>query len=184
MANNRPADSSNATLIALRNLEVDGPVAEVEPCYADDEIGPGKTVTLHFALTLENGEPVDSNFDKVPVCFNVGDGNLLPGFEQALMGLKAGDEDKVLLAPGSAFGAINEDNIQRFPRYQFPPDLALAAGLVINFADAAGNNQAGVVRQFDSAWVEVDFNHPLAGRSILFKFHIYDVQPLQMSDVQ
>jgi FKBP-type peptidyl-prolyl cis-trans isomerase SlpA len=81
-----------------------------------------------------------------------------------------------LITPDVAFGAVNEDNIQRFPRYQFPPDLVLATGLVINFADSADTSQAGVVKQFDSTWVEVDFNHPLAGRSIRFKFHIHDVQ--------
>jgi FKBP-type peptidyl-prolyl cis-trans isomerase SlpA len=175
---------TKSTLIAVRNLEFDAPVVELARDYAADEIGPGKIVTLHFALMLENNDPVDSNFDKPAVSFTVGDGSLLAGFEQVLMGLKAGAADEVTIAPGAAFGVVNEDNIQRFPRYQFPPDLALAAGLVINFADSAGNNQAGVVKQFDSAWVEVDFNHPLAGRSIRFRFYIHDVQLPQMSNVQ
>jgi FKBP-type peptidyl-prolyl cis-trans isomerase SlpA len=170
--------------IVVRELAVAAPPVELAPAYADDEIGPGKIVTLHFALMLENDELIDSNFAKEPVCFSVGDGNLLPGFEQVLLGLKAGAEDEILLAPGAAFGVVNEDNIQRFPRYQFPPDLDLTAGLVINFADSAGNNQAGVVTQFDSTWVEVDFNHPLAGRSIRFRFHIYDVQLLPTSAAQ
>jgi FKBP-type peptidyl-prolyl cis-trans isomerase SlpA len=160
-------------LIAVRNVEFESPI---ERQYADDEIGPGKSVTLHFELRLENDELIDSNFDKEPVSFTIGDGNLLAGFEQVLMGLKAGDANEVLIVPNAAFGDVNEDNIQRFPRYQFPPDLALAAGLVINFSDIAGNNQAGVVRNFDSAWVKVDFNHPLAGRNIRFKFHIHNVQ--------
>jgi FKBP-type peptidyl-prolyl cis-trans isomerase SlpA len=141
-------------------------------------------VTLHFALMLENREHIDSNFDRDPVRFTMGDGSLLPGFEQVLLGLKKGDTNEVLLAPGAAFGVVNEDNIQRFPRYQFPPDLDLTPGLVINFADSAGNNQAGVVKLFDSSWVVVDFNHPLAGRTILFRFHIHDVQLLQTSAAQ
>jgi FKBP-type peptidyl-prolyl cis-trans isomerase SlpA len=170
--------------IAVRDLAVAATAVELAPNYADDEIGPGKRVVLHFALMLENGEHIDSNFDGEPVCFTVGDGNLLPGFEAVLMGLRAGNQGEKLITPSAAFGPVNEDNIQRFPRYQFPPDLDLATGLVINFADSAGNNQAGVVRQFDSAWVEVDFNHPLAGRGIRFRFHIHDVQLLQTSTVQ
>ena len=170
---------NKSSRISVRNVEFAAPVAEVALRYADDEIGPGKIVRLHFALMLENNEPIDSNFDKDPVCFTVGDGNLLPGFEHVLLGLKAGDANEVLISANAAFGVVNEDNIQRFPRYQFPPDLALTTGLVINFSDTAGNNQAGVVKQFDSAWVEVDFNHPLAGRNIRFKFHIHDVQLLQ-----
>ncbi|MES2626425.1 MAG: peptidylprolyl isomerase [Pseudomonadota bacterium] len=175
---------SKTSRIALLNVEFESAVVDPEPVYADDEIGPGKTVTLHFALLLENGVHVDSNFDKEPVSFTVGDGNLLPGFEQVLMGLKAGNEGEFLLTPEAAFGVGNEDNIQRFPRYQFPPDLNLVPGLMINFADSAGNNQAGVVKQFDSAWVEVDFNHPLAGLVIRFKFHIHDVQLSQASTTQ
>jgi FKBP-type peptidyl-prolyl cis-trans isomerase SlpA len=72
---------------------------------------------------------------------------------------------------------VNEDNVQRFPQYQFAPDLALGAGVMIEFADATGNKQAGVVRSIDKQWVEVDFNHPLAGRSIRFIVHVYDVGP-------
>jgi FKBP-type peptidyl-prolyl cis-trans isomerase SlpA len=175
---------SKGQLIAIRNLEPVPPGSGPVPEYASDEIGPGKVVTMHFALLLEDGDLIDSNFDKDPVSFTVGDGNLLAGFEQVLMGLKAGDENEVLITSELAFGAVNEDNIQRFPRYQFPPDLVLANGLVINFADSAGNNQAGVVKQFDSAWVEVDFNHPLAGRSIRFKFHVHDVQIAPTSSKQ
>jgi FKBP-type peptidyl-prolyl cis-trans isomerase SlpA len=101
---------------------------------------------------------------------------LLPGFERALFGLVAGERRDLTLAPADAFGAVNEDNQQRFPLYQFPPDLALGAGLMVEFADAAGNKQAGVVRKVDKQWVEVDFNHPLAGRRIIFDVSILKVQ--------
>jgi FKBP-type peptidyl-prolyl cis-trans isomerase SlpA len=124
-------------------------------------------------LRLENGDDVDSNFDKAPVTFRIGDGNLLPGFEQALFGLVAGDRREFLLEPEQAFGTLNDDNVQRFPRYQFPPDVA--SGAMFEFADASGNKQAGVVRGIDKQWVEVDFNHPLAGRRIRFSVHVHAV---------
>ncbi len=138
-------------------------------------IGPGKQVTLHFSLSLLNGPQIDSNFDKAPVTFVIGDGSMLPGFEQALSGLVAGDRRDFTLAPEQAFGPVNEDNVQRFPHYQFAPDLALTPGLMIEFADAAGNKQAGVVRNVDKQWVEIDFNHPLAGRTLLFTVHVHAV---------
>src|SRR5687768_3009455 len=93
--------------IAVRDLAVATTAVELAPTYADDEIGPGKSVTLHFALMLENGEYIDSNFDREPVCFTVGDGNLLPGFEGVLMGLKAGNQGEKLIAPSAAFGLVN-----------------------------------------------------------------------------
>ena len=70
----------------------------------EQRIGPDKEVTLHFALKLENGEVVDSTFDKKPATFKVGDGNLLPGFEQALYGLKAGDKRVLPIEPEQGFG--------------------------------------------------------------------------------
>jgi FKBP-type peptidyl-prolyl cis-trans isomerase SlpA len=161
-----------ASRIMVHDLDL-APVAVAEP--APGVIGLGRLVTLHFALHLENGEVIDSNFDKLPVTFTIGDGSLLPGFEQALSGLGAGATRAITLEPEQAFGPINEDNVQRFPLYQFPPDLGLAIGVMIEFADAAGNNQAGVVRSVDKQWVEVDFNHPLAGRRIRFSVHVHKV---------
>ncbi len=139
-------------------------------------IGPGRRVTLHFELRLDSGEVVDSNFGLEPVTFTVGDGNLLPGFEQALFGLAADAQREFALEPELAFGAVNEDNVQSFPLYRFPPDLTLAPGVMVEFADAAGNTQAGVVRNAGKQKVEVDFNHPLAGRTIRFSVHVHKVE--------
>lgn len=161
--------------LTLRDLDQVAP-----PAFAPDEIGPGKRVTLHFALALagedKGVEIIDSNFDKEPVEFAIGDGSMLPGFEALLFGLVAGNRREFTLQPEQAFGPVNEDNVQRFPLYQFAPDLALAPGLMIEFGDAAGNNQAGVVRNIDKQWVEVDFNHPLAGRAIRFSVHVHAVE--------
>ena len=147
--------------------------------FAPGVIGPGAQVTLHFALAIaggaRDGEVIDSNFDRAPVTFTVGDGSLLPGFEQALFGLAAGERREIVLEADAAFGPVNDDNLQRFAPYQFPPDLPLATGLMVEFGDAAGNTQAGVVRNVGKQWVEVDFNHPLAGRAIRFSVHVHDV---------
>src|SRR5690554_1768963 len=92
------------------------------------QIMAGARVTLHFSLALADGSIVDSNYDGEPATFMVGDGNLLPGFEAALEGRQAGDKISVLLPPEEAFGAHNEDNVQRFPRQRF-------AGLLANITD-------------------------------------------------
>jgi FKBP-type peptidyl-prolyl cis-trans isomerase SlpA len=143
----------------------------------DLTIGPGTQVTLHFALELEDGAVVDSNFDAEPVTFIVGDGNLLPGFEESLLGLQAGDEKSYVIPPEKGFGAYNPDNIQEFRRADFPTDVELSEGLVLSFADAQSNELPGVVRNFDEQTVAVDFNHPLAGRDIKFSVRIIDVNP-------
>ncbi len=147
--------------------------------YADDEVGPGKSITLHFALSLadmpEGDAMIEDNFGRAPASCDIGDGNLLPGFERAIFGLRAGAEASLSLPASEAFGLYNEANVQEYPRFQFPAELVLEKGLMINFADVGGNQQAGVIRDFDSTRVIVDFNHPLAGRDILFRVKILSV---------
>ena len=137
-------------------------------------------VTLNFALSLEDGSMVDSNFDQTPVTFSVGDGSLLPGFERALFGLKAGDEAEFTIPPEQGFGQPNEHNIQVVKRDQFGPEITLEVGMMFSFADAAGGELPGVVTDFDGEAVTVDFNHPLAGRSLGFRVAIHDVEAAEL----
>ncbi|WP_017939091.1 FKBP-type peptidyl-prolyl cis-trans isomerase [Zestomonas thermotolerans] len=138
-------------------------------------IGPDREVTLHFALKLESGEVVDSTFDKQPATFRVGDGNLLPGFEAALFGLKAGDKRTLRVEPENGFGQPNPQNVQIMPRSQFQ-DMELSEGLLVIFNDAANAELPGIVKAFDDAQVTVDFNHPLAGKTLAFEVEIIAVR--------
>lgn len=143
----------------------------------DIRIGPDKEVTLHFALKLDNGDVVDSTFDKKPATFKVGDGNLLPGFEQAIYGLKAGDKRSLSISPEQGFGQGNPQNVQVMPRSQFQ-DMELSEGLLVIFNDAANTELPGVVKAFDEDQVIIDFNHPLAGKALSFDVEIIEVKDL------
>ena len=140
-------------------------------------IGPNTKVTLHFSLALEDGSEVDSNFGGNPATFVVGDGNLLPGFEEALFGLMPGSEGVFNILPEQGFGPHNPSNIQRFSRKDFAADLDLAPGLILSFADASQSELPGVVAALENDVVMVDFNHPLAGHTITFSVKILDVAP-------
>lgn len=137
-------------------------------------------VTLNFALTLEDGSEVDSNFGKSPADFVIGDGSLLPGFERALFGLMPGDEGEFKILPENGFGQPNDNNIQTIKRENFDDDVELAEGMMFAFADAAGGELPGVVVSFDDNEVTVDFNHPLAGRTITFKVLIHNVEAAEL----
>ncbi|MGB0732464.1 MAG: FKBP-type peptidyl-prolyl cis-trans isomerase [Pontibacterium sp.] len=136
-------------------------------------IGPATRVTLHFEIALENGQIVDSNFEGNPATFEVGDGNLLEGFEQVLFGLRAGDENTFKILPENAFGMPNPSNVQRIARSQFE-GMTLEQGLVISFSDPSGE-LPGVIDSFDDNYVDVNFNHPLAGHTLSFKVSILSV---------
>lgn len=147
------------------------------PCVAH-----GSKVTLNFSLALKSGEIVDSNFDKSPATFVVGDGSLLPGFEEALLNHRAGDCIDVLLPAEKSFGETNRDNVQVLPRNKFSGLLAnstdpVEEGTVLSFTDPGGFDIPGVVKSIDEDTLVVDFNHPLAGREIQFRAQIHSVIP-------
>jgi FKBP-type peptidyl-prolyl cis-trans isomerase SlpA len=123
---------------------------------------------------------VDTNFGADPVDFAIGDGSLLPGFERRIFGMLAGDRQMFEVPPEDAFGQPNENNVQRVPMEQFDEDIELEIGLVFSFADAAGGELPGMIISFDDEEVTIDFNHPLAGRTILFDVLIHRVEPAEL----
>ena len=143
-------------------------------------VGQGTRVFLNFSLSLEDGSEVDSNFGGDPVDFVFGDGSLLPGFERLLLGMSAGQRQQFEVAPEDAFGHPREDNIQSIPRRQFDPGAELSVGLVFSFADAGGGELPGIIVDLDEERVEVDFNHPLSGRTILFDAQVHRVEAAEL----
>lgn len=135
-------------------------------------------VTLHFALKFSDGEVIDSNFDKDPATLEIGDENLPANFEAYLMGMKAGESNSFQVPPEKAFGQHNPNNLQTFKRKEFSPDMVLEKGVMISFADARQSELPGVVSRVEGDEVEVDFNHPLAGRTLTFDVQIIDVEPV------
>ncbi|MBB3170119.1 FKBP-type peptidyl-prolyl cis-trans isomerase [Simiduia aestuariiviva] len=132
----------------------------------------GAKLAIHFALKLRDGSVVDSNFEGEPAEFCLGDGNLLPGFERCLLGMAQGQRETFVVSPEQGFGQANPNNIQVMPRSTFAPDMNLAEGLVVSFADAQKAELPGVIKAFNDTEVTVDFNHPLAGQEILFDVEV------------
>jgi len=139
------------------------------------QIETGMSVTLHFSLVLEDGHIIDSNFESEPATFSVGDGNLLPGFESTLMGLVNGDEREFTIPPEQAFGQHNPQNVQAVERGNFDQE-ELEQGAMFSFQNGDGE-LPGVIVDVDDNEVVIDFNHPLAGKNIIFQVKIIDIAP-------
>ena len=137
----------------------------------------GSPLAIHFSLSLRDGSVIDSNFETQPAEFELGDGNLLPGFERCLLGMTEGQRESFVVLPEHGFGQANPNNVQLMPRSAFAADMALAEGLVVSFADAQRAELPGVIKAFDGEQVTVEFNHPLAGQDIIF-----DVQIVRVGD--
>ncbi|SFM60559.1 FKBP-type peptidyl-prolyl cis-trans isomerase [Marinobacter zhejiangensis] len=137
----------------------------------------GTRVTLHFALKLNDGQVVDTTFEKEPASLSIGDENLPESFEAYLMGMKAGEQASYEIPPEEGFGQSNPNNVQVFKRSEFSADMVLEPGVMISFADARQTELPGVVSKVEGDEVTVDFNHPLAGRTLIFEVQIIDVEP-------
>lgn len=134
--------------------------------------GHGALITLHFALRLPDGGEVDSTFDGKPGTFCFGDGTLPEGFERRIQGMRVGEHKVFDVPPEDAFGQPNPNNVQTFPRSSFGDAQDLEVGMMFSFADASQSELTGVVQSISDEEVVVDFNHPLAGKTLSFEVKI------------
>lgn len=138
-------------------------------------VGQGVKVTLHFELRLATGEVVDSTFDGSPGTFEFGDETLPSGIQGLIRGMRAGERNSFQVLPEQGFGMPNPNNLQRFSSKDFADTEELQVGMVMSFADAAKSELAGVISRIEGDEVEVDFNHPLAGRQLTFDVEIVEL---------
>lgn len=138
-------------------------------------VGDRTVVSFHYTLTDESGEQVESSRGRAPLSYLHGFRNILPGLEKALEGHGAGDEIEVTLPPEQAYGERQADKIQRIPAKRFKGQGRLQPGQVVSTRTARGPLQAVVVKvgRFN---VDVDTNHPLAGKTLTFSIEITDVR--------
>lgn len=137
-------------------------------------IGPGSRVRMHFALNLADGTEAVSTFGEAPLEFVLGDGTLLPNLEENLLGLEAGARQTFLLTPEHAYGPRDAGLVHQMPLGDFaePPER----GQIMAFTLPNGEETPGIVMAVQGDRVEVDFNHPLAGRNLVFRVDVLDVQ--------
>lgn len=144
---------------------------------SDIVVGPGTRTRLHFTILLLDGSEVDSTRGGEPAVFTFGDGHLLPGFESAIEGLAEGECGRFEITAKNGFGECNDANIQELPIASFAPIGELEPGLVVLFGSPDGE-LPGTIRAVGEDKAIVDFNHPLAGRALIFDVTILNVWPV------
>jgi FKBP-type peptidyl-prolyl cis-trans isomerase SlpA len=143
-------------------------------------VTPGCHVTLNYRISLaENGTDVVNTFGQRPASFPLGLGHLAEPLESALMGMREGERRRVELAPEQAFGSRNPDLIQRLTRSLLErssePGTVYEPGDLLEFPTPDGGRIAGVLKAIEGESAQVDFNHPLAGRAIVFEAEIVGI---------
>lgn len=136
----------------------------------------GDTVFVHYTGTLEDGTEFDSSEGREPLEFVLGSGMIIPGFESAVEGKDAGDKVSVTIPPESAYGGRNEEMVIIVPRSEVPDHIEPEEGMLLQISLEEGELDVVISRVTDDE-VELDGNHPLAGKELHFDIQIVDVKP-------
>ena len=135
-----------------------------------------KIVSIEYEVfNQEDNTLLDSNKGGAPLDFLVGSGQVISGLENALMGANVGDNIKANIAPEDAYGTYQSDFVQEVPRDQFE-GIELKAGMTLFGQGEDGQTVQVSVKDFNDKFVIIDYNHPLAGKTLNFDVKILDVR--------
>ena len=140
-----------------------------------DAVQEGAIVSIEYTLTDESGKVIDSSAGKEPLTYIQGAGQIVHGLEKELAGLKVGDQRKVLVKPEEGYGLPDPKAFQEIPKEKVPPD-AHKVGAMLMTKGSQGQAVALRVSEVREKTVVLDFNHPLAGKTLTFDVKVVDIK--------
>ena len=158
---------------ALRAFAALAMAAAVAGCGAtvDDK----KVVKIRYKGTLSNGSVFDSSEGKDPLEFLFGGGQVIPGLEAGVKGMKVGEKKQVGIKAADAYGEYNQAAVQEVPKESFPKDMKLETGMELLANTGMGTVPVRIAEIRDKS-VMVDFNHPLAGKDLTFDVEVVAIR--------
>ena len=135
----------------------------------------GSTVSIHYTGNLSDGTEFDSSRDREPLTFQVGGGQVIPGFNDNVIGMEVGETKTFTIPHTEAYGPSNEDAIQDIPKTQFPEDFEVKIGQMIAGQGANGQAFTAKILSEGTDSIKLDFNHPLAGEDLTFEVELVSI---------
>lgn len=139
-----------------------------------EKIRKGDTVSVHYTGRLTDGNVFDSSEGRDPLTFTVGQGQIISGFEDAVVGMAAGECKTVTIDPEQGYGQRRDELLFEFPRDQVPEGMQIEVGTPVQLQDNSGNPVPAVVAGMTDALVTMDCNHPLAGKTLEFDITVVE----------
>jgi FKBP-type peptidyl-prolyl cis-trans isomerase SlyD len=133
-------------------------------------------VTLDYKLIVED-EMMESTEDGEPIKFIQGLGQIISGLENALYGLKIGDQKTVVIQPGDGYGEYDPESLQEAKKEEFSEEIPLDVGTFLDLEDDEGDILSAQIVVAEEDTVTLDFNHPLAGKTLTFEITLTDLRP-------
>ncbi len=139
------------------------------------QVAPGDTVKVHYRGTLDDGSEFDCSKGSEPLEIRIGDGRVLPGFEQALVGMAPGETKTINLKVDEAYGPHEPGLVQQVERDRLPSDITLEVGRILETKDDTGRRRHLTIVEFSDDKVTLDANHPLAGKDLTFELELVEI---------
>ncbi len=135
----------------------------------------GRSVQVHYEGSFTDGTVFDSSYARgQTIGFTVGAGEMIPGFDAAVHGMKVGEKKSVTIEPSQAYGDHNPDGLRRIPKTSFPEDFETSPGVMIQ-GEVGDQQVRGTITEVIEDFIVVDFNHPMAGKDLNFKIELIEV---------
>lgn len=132
----------------------------------------GNTVQVHYTGTLSDGTVFDTSRESAPIEFTIGAASVIPGFENAVIGMRIGDSKTFTIPAAEAYGEHDSRLVQDVPRAELPPELELWLGMRLTATGGDGREMTLVVTGLTDDTVRLDANHPLAGEALTFSIEL------------
>jgi FKBP-type peptidyl-prolyl cis-trans isomerase 2 len=162
--------------LVLATLLLTAPVVNAEDSKEENAvIEAGSTVGIEYTLTLEDGTQVDTNVGGDALRFEQGAGRIIPGLDKELPGMKVGEAKRVTITPEEGYGQVDPSAFTEVPLGDLPED-AREVGMLLVGRDAQGNARRLRVHKIEGEQATLDFNHPLAGKTLIFDVKILEIQ--------
>lgn len=136
----------------------------------------GDTVLVHYQGTFENGEVFDSSQGRDPLRFTIGEGQIIPGFERAVVGMAPGQKKREEIPAADAYGEAREDLVFDMERSSLPPDAQVKPGDFLELALPDGSRTPVRVTGVNDESLTLDANHPLSGRKLVFEVELVGIE--------
>ncbi|MBU2589824.1 MAG: peptidylprolyl isomerase [Nanoarchaeota archaeon] len=134
----------------------------------------GDKVKVDYTGKLKDGTVFDSSEGKEPLEFEVGSGMIIKGFDDAVMGMEKGEEKEITLKPEEAYGNVNPQLMKKVPRDQLPKEPEPKVGMMLALGTPDGQQIPARIAEVSDTEVTIDINHPLAGKTLIFKVKVVD----------
>jgi FKBP-type peptidyl-prolyl cis-trans isomerase 2 len=135
----------------------------------------GDTVRVHYHGKLTDGSTFDSSEGRDPLEFTVGSGQVIKGFDDALLDMQPGEKKTVNIPVDQAYGQRNDDMMMEYPKTEFPADMNPQVGMELHMSDNMGNVFPVVIAEVGDEVVVLDANHPLAGQDLTFEIELVSI---------